>query len=187
MDKRHSELFRKFLTNTFGIENPDKIQFADFTKKFVADYLTHSCNDSALYASAFLSLGTEGIVGALYARLIDGMVKSGIASAELDFFKMHVDRDDEIAETLGELMFWYWGKDPNWASTCRLAADCALNLRKQFFDQLYASMHERRMQMNKCMNTPLHSTRCCSALPSLARLTSSSLPPSSPLLPVARS
>jgi hypothetical protein len=50
---------------------------------------------------------------------------------------------------------WRWrlavcrGKDPNWASTCRLAADCALNLRLQFFDHLYEAMHARRMQMKK--------------------------------------
>src|SRR5262245_50276741 len=62
----------------FGIENPEKIQFAETTKKFVADYLHHSANDSALFAAAFLSLGTEGIVSALYARLVDGMVKAGI-------------------------------------------------------------------------------------------------------------
>ncbi len=72
----------------FGMSNPEKIQFTDFTRKFVADYLTHSCNDSALYASAFLSLGTEGIVSALYARLVDGMVKAGIPASELDFFKV---------------------------------------------------------------------------------------------------
>jgi hypothetical protein len=145
----------------FGIESPEKIQFAEPTKKFVADYLHHSANDSALFAAAFLSLGTEGIVSALYARLVDGMVKAGIPRDELEFFTMHINRSDEIAETLGELMCWYWDRDPNWTSQCRLAADSALNLRKVFFDHLYDAIHERRMQMKKCMNQ--HACDCCAA------------------------
>jgi pyrroloquinoline-quinone synthase len=152
-EKRHSQLFRNFLTKTLKTE-PQGIVNEPCTVQYVNQYLDGSANADALYSAAFLSLGTEGIVSPMYARLVDGMLSktAGFPSKELLFFHIHIGCDDDHAGTLAEIMFKYakvyQEKHPQdrdgWIQVCTQATDDALNLRKTFFDHLYTEILVRR-------------------------------------------
>jgi mannose-6-phosphate isomerase-like protein (cupin superfamily)/pyrroloquinoline quinone (PQQ) biosynthesis protein C len=138
----HAQIFRNFLQTTLGIQDLGGIQYADFTKRFVQIY-TESCIQSdAVWGSAWLSLGTEGIVSKMYQILVEGMLKAGLANEELEFFHIHIGCDDEHSATLAELMCSYSDR-PGWFELCKRSADQALSARAQFFDYLYDALIRR--------------------------------------------
>src|SRR5262249_2575812 len=95
--------------------------------------------------SAFLSLGTEGIVARMYSILVDGMRAAGIDDGKLEFFHIHMECDDEHALTLEEMMLSY-SDQPEWYSACLQAMDRALTLRYRFFESLYEGLQHRRLK-----------------------------------------
>ena len=138
----HAEIFRNFLQTTLGIQDLDSIQYADFTKRFVQVYIESCMQSDAILGSAWLSLGTEGIVSKMYQILVEGMLQAGLLNEELEFFHIHIDCDDEHAATLAELMCSYSDR-PGWFDLCKRAADQALSSRAQFFDYLYGALMQR--------------------------------------------
>lgn len=137
-EDRHAEMFRKFLINTLNIDL-NNIHFQDFTLRFAEQYLTLCKENDAMYGSAFLSLGTEGMVAKMYSIMIEGMVKAGIDTKELGFFHLHCECDDDHALTLAEMMASY-ADHPHWYSVCEKALDDALILRTRFFNNLVETL-----------------------------------------------
>src|SRR5689334_18430516 len=89
-EKRHAEIFRKFLREVFDIHNPERtVAFEGFTRHFVREYMVFCLRANPIEASAFLSLGTEGIVAKMYSVFVEGMVKAGIDDGKLEFFHIH--------------------------------------------------------------------------------------------------
>jgi pyrroloquinoline quinone (PQQ) biosynthesis protein C/mannose-6-phosphate isomerase-like protein (cupin superfamily) len=131
-DKRHAELFRRFLRDGLAVDL-DTIQFQSFAKEFFHQYLDFCRNSSALAGSAFLSLGTEGAISRLYGYFCDGLLKAGVPEEQLVFFRLHMECDDEHAITLAELMRSY-SDEPGWFGQCKSAIHHALNIRKWFLD-----------------------------------------------------
>lgn len=142
-DKRHAELFRRFLRHALGVD-PDTIQYQSFANDFFHQYLDFCRNSSALAGSAFLSLGTEGAIARLYGYFCEGLLKAGIAEEDLLFFRLHMECDDEHAITLAELMGSF-SSEPSWFEQCRAAIDRALNVRQQFLDDALDFVLERRL------------------------------------------
>ena len=143
LEKRHSELFRQFLINGLGVKI-DQIQFKDFSVQFMNQYLEYCMKKPALEGSAFLSLGTEAIVARLYTAFLKGMTKAEIDSKHLHFFELHVECDDEHAETLEEIVLSFAGES-NFKERCLDGLNMALDLRNQFFDSLFALIHDGRV------------------------------------------
>jgi len=141
-EKRHSNIFRSFLVDTFGL-SLNTLSFHEHTQFFYANYLDKCIRSDAVYGSAFLSLGTEGIVARMYAVMFEGMKKAGIPEKSLEFFYIHMACDDEHAETLEAMMGSYSDK-PGWYSTCERAMDEALSLRKDFFNSLIDYVEHRK-------------------------------------------
>jgi pyrroloquinoline quinone (PQQ) biosynthesis protein C/quercetin dioxygenase-like cupin family protein len=131
-DKRHAELFRRFLRDALGVD-PDAIQYQSFANDFFHQYLDFCRNSSALAGSAFLSLGTEGAIARLYGYFCEGLLKAGIPEEQLVFFRLHMECDDEHAITLAELMRSF-AHEPGWFDQCKSALNHALNIRRQFLD-----------------------------------------------------
>lgn len=144
-DERHAEMFRGFLRHTLGIRNLDEIRFDDHTLLFTREYLDRCRYNGALYGTAFLSMGTEGIVPRMYSILIKGMRAAGLSDDDLKFFTLHVDCDDDHAEVLAEMMASY-SDQRDWYDTCATAIDDALTLRGRFFDSLYERLWVRRFE-----------------------------------------
>ena len=142
--KRHAELFRRFLREALSI-NIESIEYLDFTYYFSREYLDFCLKSHPMSGSAFLSLGTEGIVARMYAVFVEGMRKAGIDDSELEFFHIHMECDDEHAVTLEQMMLSY-SDEPGWFNSCVRAMDRALTLRRRFFENLYEGLLHRRLK-----------------------------------------
>ena len=144
VEERHAEIFRGFLRDGLGIELAT-IEYREFTRYFAKEYLDCCLRSTATRGSAFLSLGTEGIVARMYGVLVEGMRQAGIPDQELRFFHIHIKCDDEHAATLEEMMASY-ANEPAWYTTCLDAMNHALDLRSRFFENLYEALRVRRVQ-----------------------------------------
>ncbi|MFT3774467.1 MAG: iron-containing redox enzyme family protein [Minicystis sp.] len=142
--QRHAEIFRRFLRDGLNVDFGN-VDFLDATRFFVREYLDFCLRSHPAAGSAFLSLGTEGIVPRMYAVLLDGLLKAGLAEEHAGFFRIHMECDDAHAETLEKIMTSY-AHLPDWYSTCFRAMDYALSLRARFFDQLYEAVQARRVK-----------------------------------------
>lgn len=141
--ERHAELFRGFLRGGLGV-NPDDVDFLDATRFFVHEYLDFCVRAPPAAGSAFLSLGTEGIVPRMYAILLDGLLKAGVPEEHTRFFRIHMECDDAHAETLEQIMTSYAAR-PDWLPVCEGAMTYALDLRRRFFEQLYEAVQAARL------------------------------------------
>jgi quercetin dioxygenase-like cupin family protein/pyrroloquinoline quinone (PQQ) biosynthesis protein C len=142
-DKRHAELFRRFLSRSLEVD-PSTIQYQSFANDFFHQYLDFCRNSSALAGSAFLSLGTEGVISRLYGYFCEGLLKAGVPEEELLFFRLHMECDDEHAITLAELMSSFSG-EPGWFDQCKAAINHALNIRRQFLDDALNFALDRKL------------------------------------------
>ncbi|HLJ26160.1 MAG TPA: iron-containing redox enzyme family protein [Candidatus Angelobacter sp.] len=143
-DKRHAELFRRFLRQALGVDL-DAIQYQSFANDFFHQYLDFCRNSSALAGSAFLSMGTEGAIARLYGYFCEGLLKAGVPEEQLLFFRLHMECDDEHAITLAELTRSF-SDEPGWFEQCKAAIDHALNIRLQFLDDAMDFVLHTRLQ-----------------------------------------
>ncbi len=142
-EKRHAQIFRNFLKGGLGIDIPS-IEFVACTQRFVDQFLANCIQRDALHASAFLSLGTEGIVARMYTILVEGLRKAGVEEQHLEFFHIHIACDDEHAATLADILCSFRAL-PEWDRLCRKALDLALCLRRDFFNSLMTEIRRRRV------------------------------------------
>jgi len=143
--RRHAQIFRNFLARSLDIEDVKQITYAPFTRQFVREYLDFAIRGDAMSGSAFLSLGTEGIVSRMYQIMRGGLRLAGIPDDELEFFDIHIACDDAHAVTLENMMVSY-AREPGWFEVCRLAMICALDLRLEFFNNLFEALQQRRLE-----------------------------------------
>jgi quercetin dioxygenase-like cupin family protein/pyrroloquinoline quinone (PQQ) biosynthesis protein C len=142
--ERHAEIFRRFLRDGLSVDDRN-IEFLDGTRFFVREFLDFCREAHPAAASAFLSLGTEGIVPRMYAVFLDGLRKAGVVEEHLAFFRIHMECDDAHAETLEHIMASY-ATMPDWLAVCQQAMDYALNLRARFFEHLFEAVEARRVR-----------------------------------------
>lgn len=144
LNQRHTMLFRCFLIQGLGIR-PDDLTATPATQVFVNEILSFCLRSPACESSAFLSLGTEGIVPRMYTIFIQGLQKAGVADEHLTFFHLHTTCDDEHAVTLEKIMLSY-ASEPGWFETCRRSLAFALDLREQFFERIYQQIQVQRIE-----------------------------------------
>jgi pyrroloquinoline quinone (PQQ) biosynthesis protein C/mannose-6-phosphate isomerase-like protein (cupin superfamily) len=142
-EDRHAEIFRKFLREGLDIDI-NQIEYLDSTRYFVREYLDFCLRSNTAAGAAFLSLGTEGIVARMYQIIVKGLQQAGIADEHLKFFHIHMECDDEHAETLEQMMTAYLSM-PGWYDTCLRSMDYALHIRERFFEKLFAYLQLKRM------------------------------------------
>jgi len=142
-ERRHAQLFRNFLRHSLGVE-PETIEHAPYTQHFVREYLVQCLRSEPMAGTAFLSLGTEGIVARMYEIMVRGMRRAGLADEELEFFHIHIGCDDEHAVTLERMMASYH-TDPGWFDACHDAMNRALELRGEFFTTMFEALRTRRI------------------------------------------
>ena len=143
IDKRHSELYRRFLKDHLQI-NINDINFEVYSEYFFDKYLDLCLNHGPIVSTAALSFGTEGIVSRLYSIFYQGLKSIGLNDNELTFFTLHIECDDEHAETLKEMAFSYQ-LNKGWYDSCERGMIHALDLRDQFFTKIYESLHYRKL------------------------------------------
>ena len=143
LSQRHSELFRLFLRQGLEVE-PETIEYEDSARYFATRYFDYCTRATAMEASSFLALGTEAIVVRLYSIFVSGLRLAKVPESALTFFLVHMECDDQHAETLEEVMLSY-AHEPGWLETAWRAADYAMTLRKGFFDNLFERTRTRRL------------------------------------------
>ena len=144
IEQRHAQILRRFLREGLDIEI-DRIEFLPATESFVREYLDFCLRSHPMASSAFLSLGTEGIVSRMYSLLVEGLLQAGVEERHLKFFRIHIGCDDEHAETLEKMMCSYF-HEPDWFNTCKRAMDHALTLRQRFFENLLEALPHQRVK-----------------------------------------
>ena len=144
-ERRHAQIFRNFLRDSLGIDDVTTIEYAPFTRSFVREYLAQSQHLEPMAAAAFLAIGTEGIVARMYQIMRTGLLRAGIPETELEFFDIHISCDDAHAATLENLMVSYADR-PGWFDACATALNRALELRTEFFDNLFDALQRSRLE-----------------------------------------
>jgi pyrroloquinoline-quinone synthase len=130
----HSRIYADMLED-FGIEidahpvNPE-------TQSLVDTMFMLCRQPRGIAGLGALWLGAEGLVPAVYGRIIEGFRHHGIERRRLEFFSLHIECDDEHATTMYEILTRQTERSP----ACRIAAlnagDIAVNARLRFFDAL---------------------------------------------------
>jgi quercetin dioxygenase-like cupin family protein/pyrroloquinoline quinone (PQQ) biosynthesis protein C len=144
IERRHAQIFRRFLRDGLAIDI-ERIEFLPTTERFTREFLDFCLRSHPLASSAFLSLGTEGIVSRMYSVLVEGLLQAGVEERHLEFFRIHIGCDDEHAETLEKMMCSYV-HEPDWFNTCARAMDYALGLRQRFFNDLLEALPHQRVK-----------------------------------------
>lgn len=134
------------------MRTPHSRIYADMLKDFDIDLDAHPVNPETqnLIDTMFMlcrqprgtaglgamCLGAEGLVPAVYGRIIEGFLHHGVESSRLEFFAIHIECDDDHAATMYEILARQTEKSPS----CRVAAlnagDIAVSARLRFFDAL---------------------------------------------------
>jgi mannose-6-phosphate isomerase-like protein (cupin superfamily)/pyrroloquinoline quinone (PQQ) biosynthesis protein C len=145
-EKRHAEIFRTFLRDGLGIADLEGIAHADSTRHFVREYTEFCLRSDPAATSAFLSLGTEGIVKRMYQIFLGALQRAGVKDEHLRFFHIHIDCDDDHARTLEEILVSY-ASEPGWRDSCLRAMNHALTLRERFFENIFDAIQQRRLRL----------------------------------------
>ncbi|MGC4090383.1 MAG: iron-containing redox enzyme family protein [Polyangiaceae bacterium] len=144
LERRHAQIFRGFLRKGLGIDI-DSVEFLDCTQNFVREFLGFCIHSHPMASSAFLSLGTEGIVARMYTEMVAGLTQAGVAHEDLEFFHIHIGCDDDHALTLENMMCSYF-EESDWFNTCQRATEHALDLRLRFFENLIDALPMERIK-----------------------------------------
>ncbi len=81
-----------------------------------------------------MCLGAEGLVPAIYGRIIQGFKHHGIDPSQLEFFSIHIECDDDHAATMYDILVRQAEKAPSCKITALNAGDIAVGARLRFFD-----------------------------------------------------
>jgi mannose-6-phosphate isomerase-like protein (cupin superfamily) len=81
----------------------------------------------------------------MYRILVDGMLQAGLSKDSLGFFQLHIQCDDDHAETLQEMLMASRSR-PDWRQTAVRAIDDALGIRAAFFESVYDQLRSRPVQ-----------------------------------------
>jgi quercetin dioxygenase-like cupin family protein/pyrroloquinoline quinone (PQQ) biosynthesis protein C len=138
-----NDLFRAQLSENQWEEGGGR-EPAPYTRHFVHEYLDHLLRCGPAAGAASLSLGTESIVPRMYVIMRSGLRRAGIPDGELEFFDIHIACDDAHAATLENMMVSY-AHQPGWFDACAAAANHALALRAEFFDNIFEALRNRRL------------------------------------------
>ncbi|NOU51362.1 cupin domain-containing protein [Pseudoalteromonas sp. JBTF-M23] len=143
----HSNLLRRMITNTFGLDNPDATEFRDYTVGYFNDCLDYLKNGDLIRAAAFLGWGTEGVVPRIYSHFFNGLTKLGVPEEELLYLSLHMECDDEHSEVIEAIALDACNDDTetHWLAI-EEAIDHSLTLRDRYFRQLYEELEARQLK-----------------------------------------
>lgn len=98
----HAELFRRCMAACGA--RPGSEAALPETEALVAAMYWHCRSGDALRGMAALCLGAEAIVPTLYGSLMQGLYAVGATTEDLEFFRLHVEEDEEHALVMARLI-----------------------------------------------------------------------------------
>jgi pyrroloquinoline-quinone synthase len=133
-----------------GIRTPHSRIYAAMLKGFNIDIAAHPVNPETqnLIDTMFMlcrqprgtaglgamCLGAEGLVPAMYGRIIEGFRHHGVDLDRLEFFSLHIECDDDHAATMYNMLVSQVEKAASCKITALNAGDIAVGARLRFFD-----------------------------------------------------
>jgi len=135
-----------------GTRTPHSRIYANMLKDFDIDIAAHPINPETqnLIDSIFMlcrqprgtaglgamCLGAEGLVPAMYARIVEGFRHHDVDLRRLEFFSIHIECDDDHAATMYDILLRQAEQSPSCKITALNAGDIAVRARLRFFDAL---------------------------------------------------
>ncbi len=83
-----------------------------------------------------LSIGAEAIVPSLYQQIVSALLLTGYPEAELKFFKIHIENDDDHAETLRDILLRHLEAEPDATLRLQAAASLVVARRRELLDSI---------------------------------------------------
>jgi pyrroloquinoline quinone (PQQ) biosynthesis protein C len=130
----HSRIYANML-NDFGIDldahpvNPE-------TQNLIDTMFMLCRQPQGTAGLGAMCLGAEGLVPAVYTRIIEGFRHCNVDLRRLEFFSIHIECDDDHAATMYEILARQTKTSPSCRITALNAGDIAVNARLRFFDAL---------------------------------------------------
>ena len=128
----HARIFARMIEQ-FGIDLQQAPVF-DSTQKLISTTFHYCKQPDPAYGLGALCLGAEAIVPALYSDIISGFEANGIAPERLHFFRIHVECDDDHADTMREILQRLHQDNPQGEERMLEGAQAMIAARLAFFD-----------------------------------------------------
>jgi pyrroloquinoline-quinone synthase len=130
----HSRIYRNMMA-VMGVVAPEGGENAG-TSRLTHTMLECCRHSNPMVGLAALGLGAEAIVPHLYSQVIMGFQSIGQAPADLEFFRIHVEGDDDHAVTMRNVLDREIERDPGQRSVVRETAQRVIAARKRFLDDV---------------------------------------------------
>jgi pyrroloquinoline quinone (PQQ) biosynthesis protein C len=88
-----------------------------------------------------MCLGAEGLVPAMYSRIVQGFRHHNVDFRQLEFFTIHIECDDGHAATMNDILARQTENAPSNLVTALNAGDVAVSARLRFFDALMTKVN----------------------------------------------
>jgi pyrroloquinoline-quinone synthase len=130
----HSKIYRNMMT-AMDIHPADGLEHAS-TSRLVETMFECCSNSHPMVGLAALGLGAEAIVPHFYSQIIMGFQAVGQPSEHLEFFRIHVEGDDDHAVTMRTIIDREIARDPAQRAVVRNTARRVILARVRFLDDI---------------------------------------------------
>lgn len=127
----HARIFARMLDD-LGVQQHEVPAFPE-TDCLIATALHYCKQRNPAYGLGALCLGAEAIVAPLYSDIIEGFIANGVKREQLKFFEIHVECDDDHADTMREIMQRLKAQRPEDAALMLEGAQAMIDARLEFF------------------------------------------------------
>ncbi|MES2263768.1 MAG: iron-containing redox enzyme family protein [Pseudomonadota bacterium] len=127
----HSRIFAR-MAGELGVDLPRAPAFPE-TQKLIETTFHYCKQPNPAYGLGALCLGAEAIVAPLYSDIISGFIANGIPKEQLVFFQLHVECDDDHAETMRGILARMQQERPEHAELILEGARAMIDARLDFF------------------------------------------------------
>lgn len=128
----HSRIYRDMLAK-LGLD-PALVPAHRETQDLADTMLKLCSNEDWVIGLGALCLGAEAIVPHLYTQIRAALIAAGYPREELTFFDIHIEGDDEHAETMRAIILRELAKDKSVLKRLHAAAVLIVRRRVAFFD-----------------------------------------------------
>jgi pyrroloquinoline quinone (PQQ) biosynthesis protein C len=130
----HAEIYRRMLVAMEVDASAIPAQVA--TQELIKAMLSACSDPDPMVGLGALCLGAEAIVPHVYSQVLRGFLSVGEPEANLEFFRIHIEDDDEHAVTMRRIIDRELQEDPRRLKALKGSARRLLAARTQFFHGL---------------------------------------------------
>lgn len=130
----HSAIYSRML-HDLDVD-PDVAEILPGTQALINTMFEYCKRDNPAYGLAAICVGAESIVPALYRSVMHGLIARGIATDNLEFFRIHIECDDAHGQIMQNILAQILTRDPLQACAIFEAANRVIDARLEFFSNI---------------------------------------------------